>query len=105
VQVEPADGVTYVELHGELDLSCEEQFSEAVEPVRHGRLVLDLRGLTFIDSAGLHMLVRTWLRSREDGFTLEIAGRRDQVAKVFRIAGLDGVLPLVDEISLNGDSG
>ena len=60
--------------------------------------------LTFIDSAGLRMILRTWQRSREEGFALEIVGGRDQVEKVFRITGLDHTLPVVHQISLNGGS-
>jgi anti-anti-sigma factor len=103
VRVERTDSLTYVELRGELDLSCEDQFGDAVDTVK-GRLVLDLRALTFIDSAGLRMILRTWQRSREEGFALEIVGGRDQVEKVFRITGLDHTLPMVHQISLNGGS-
>ena len=104
MRVERTDALTYIELLGEFDLSCEDRFGAAVDTVRSGRLVLDLRGLTFIDSTGLRMILRTCQRSHQDGFTLEIVGGRGQVAKVLRIAGLDGVLPMVDELSLNGHS-
>ncbi len=104
VKVERTDALTHVELLGELDMSCEDRFGDALDTVRSGRLVLDLGGLTFIDSAGLRMIFRTWQRSRQDGFTMEIVGGRDQVERVFRITGLDGALPIVDQISLNGDS-
>jgi anti-sigma B factor antagonist len=104
LRVERTDSLTHVELLGELDLSCQDRFGDVVDKVRSGRLVLDLRGLTFIDSVGLRMIVRTWQRSQQDGFTLEIVGVRDPVEKVFRITGLDGALPMVDQISLNGHS-
>ncbi len=104
VRVERTDSLTYVELRGELDLSCEDQFGDSVDTVQSGRLVLDLRALTFIDAAGLRMILRTWQRSREEGFALEIVGGRDQVEKVFRITGLDRTLPMADQISLNGGS-
>lgn len=104
VRVECTDALTHVELLGELDMSCEDRFGDAVDTVRSGRLVLDLGGLTFIDSAGLRMIFRTWQRSHQDAFTMEIVGGRDQVERVFRITGLDGALPIVDQISLNGDS-
>ena len=73
VRVERTDSLTHVELRGELDMSCEDQFGDAVDTVK-GRLVLDLRALTFIDAAGLRMILRTWQRSREEGFALEIVG-------------------------------
>lgn len=103
IKVECTDSLTCVTLFGELDLSCEDQFEDAVHTVQSGRLLLDLRGLTFIDSAGLRMILRTWQRSREDGFTLEIVGARNQVEQILRITGLDSVLPMADQVSLNGD--
>jgi anti-sigma B factor antagonist len=99
LRIERTESLTYVELLGELDLSCEDQFRDALDTVQCSRLVLDLRGLTFIDSVGLRMILRTWQRSRRDGFTLEVVGGRDQVAKVFRITGLDSALPIVEPIS------
>jgi anti-sigma B factor antagonist len=104
LRVERTASLTYVELLGELDLSCEGRFEDVVGTVQSGRLVLDLRGLTFIDSTGLRMIFRTWQRSEQGGFTLEIVGGRDQVARVFRITGLDGALPMDEQISLNGYS-
>jgi anti-anti-sigma factor len=49
-----------IRLRGEFDLTCEEQFREELERVFEARpttVVIDLRGLTFIDSAGLRALV------------------------------------------------
>jgi anti-sigma B factor antagonist len=102
-KVDARDSVTYIELLGELDLSCEGRFGKAVDTVRSGRLVLDLRRLTFIDSTGLRLIIRTWERSRADGFDLKIVGGEDQVAKIFQVTGLDNTLPIVDKASLNGD--
>ena len=82
VRVERTDSLTHVELRGELDLSCEDQFGDAVDTVK-GRLVLDLRALTFIDAAGLRMILRTWQRSREEGFALEIVGGRIRSRRSF----------------------
>ena len=103
-RIERTESLTYVELLGELDLSCVDRYADAVDSVQAGRLVLDLRGLTFIDSMGLRMILGTWKRSRDQGFALEIVSGRDQVEKVFRITGLDHTLPVVHQISLNGHS-
>jgi anti-anti-sigma factor len=103
IRVQRSGSLTYVELHGELDLSSEERFVDVVDTVQSGQLVLDLRDLTFIDSTGLRMIVRTWERSRAEGFALEIVGGRNQVQKIFQMTGLADALPMADEISLNGD--
>jgi len=103
-RIERTESLTYVELLGELDLSCVDRYADAVDSVQAGMLVLDLRGLTFIDSMGLRMILGTWQRSRDEGFVLEILSGREQVEKVFRLTGLDHTLPVVHQISLNGHS-
>jgi anti-sigma B factor antagonist len=103
IKVNSTASLTHVALFGELDLSREDEFEDAVNAIQSGRLLLDLRGVTFVDSAGLQMILRAWQRSREDGFALEIVGAHSQVEQLLRITGLEGVLPIVDPISLNGD--
>ena len=51
-----------------LDAAVAETLSAALDGMEHGaRLVLDLRGLSFIDSTGLHLLWRsTSARSATD---------------------------------------
>jgi anti-sigma B factor antagonist len=101
-RIERTESLTYVELLGEFDLSCVNRYAEAVAVVRGGKLVIDLRGLTFIDSTGLRMFIETWQRSRDEGFVLEIVGAHDQVAKVFRITCIESALPVTESSSLNG---
>lgn len=62
-------------------------------------MVLDLRGLTFIDSSGLRSIIDLWRRSQEDGFDLTIVRGRPSIAQIFELVGLDGVLPTVDDHS------
>jgi anti-anti-sigma factor len=60
------------------------------------RVILDLRGLEFIDSSGLRMILRTWERARSEGFELEIVRGSEHVDKLVRTTGLDSRLPMVD---------
>lgn len=55
------DGRSVVELTGELDPETVEQFAAAVDDAAshgHPTVVVDLAGVTFVDSAGLRALVR-----------------------------------------------
>ena len=46
--------------HGELDLATVGTLQAALDGIEGaGRLVLDLRGLSFLDSTGLRLLVRS----------------------------------------------
>jgi anti-sigma B factor antagonist len=60
-----------------------------------GTLVIDLRGLTFIDSAGLRMLVVLDAHATAAGLELAVLCTEGSVRHVLRQTGLDGVLPVV----------
>ena len=70
-----ADGRTTLLLTGEFDASCVLRFERLVraamdDPLPY--LVIDMREVTFIDSTGLALLLRTEAASRQDGFELQI---------------------------------
>ncbi len=61
VQVHPAPDCTYVVPAGELDVAVSGRIEREVEALLDGGcpvVVLDLRELTFIDSSGVHELLR-----------------------------------------------
>ena len=60
------------------------------------RSVLDLSALTFMDSAGLRMLVTLNMATSKDGLDYTVTCGEGYVRQVLRETGLDGVLPLVD---------
>jgi stage II sporulation protein AA (anti-sigma F factor antagonist) len=88
-----------IRLHGEFDLSCDEHFQ-----VELGRaideqtetLVLDLRGLEFIDSTGLRMLVQLDRLAERQGIDFTVLCADGQVKFVLKETGLDRILPIVD---------
>ena len=59
------------------------------------RVVLDLRGLSFIDSNGLHLLVALDQRAARDGFLLTLLAPAAPIDKPIQLCGLDQVLPFV----------
>lgn len=92
-------GTTIVHLSGEFDLSSEDRFKEELGRVMDSEtqsFVLDLRGLEFIDSTGLRLLVQLDALARQDGFDFSVLCGNGQVREVLRISGLDGVMPLID---------
>ena len=90
---------TIVRLYGEFDLSGEERLNvllEHLEDDRPATLVLDLRGLTFIDSTGLRVMVSLLNDASRDGFDFAVLCSEGPVRAVLRETGLDGVLPVID---------
>lgn len=82
-------------LVGELDLPAADSAFDAIDRAARdaGELILDLSGLTFIDSSGLRLVVRLAAGAREEAFRLSIVRGSDQVQRVFQIVGLLEALP------------
>ena len=96
---EPCGGVR-LSLTGELDLASAPRVEEELERVeRDGppRLVLDLRGLTFMDSTGLRLIAGADARPRADDRRLTIVQGPPAVRRVFEITRLDERFDIVDE--------
>ena len=61
------------------------------------RLVLDLRGVRFLDSTGLRMLLARHGRSTNDGVAFSVIPGPPVVQRVLEIAGVDGRLTYAPE--------
>ena len=99
IVVERDGTVAVLRLTGEMDISCEDAFAATVRTCIHDGardVLVDLSGLTFIDSSGLRMLIELWDRSRDDGVDLSMLQGTGQVRRTMEIAGLDRLLPILD---------
>ena len=88
------DQVTVV-FAGEADPTVADQFHAAVLDAAtgpHAQVVVDLRGLVFIDSSSIGLLVAARHAARRHGNTLRIAHPRGQVLRVLQVAGVLAVL-------------
>jgi len=94
VDVERRGDVAIVRARGELDVATAETLRAALDGIVDAvRVVLDLRGLSFIDSTGLHLVVALHKRAQRDGFELALLAPAPPVDRAFRICGLDKALP------------
>lgn len=100
------DGYAVVELHGELDISSASGLREQLFDILAGQaasLILDLSGLSFIDSTGISVLVAAERRAHELGGSLSLVGPQKIVARVLHITSLDRhfpIFPTVEEAIL-----
>jgi anti-anti-sigma factor len=101
VAVQEADARRVVAARGELDLATAPQLEAVVlPPLRDGgSVLLDLRGLSFMDSTGVRVIVAAQLAAEEHGghFALVRCPPEGPVGRVLEISGLDAVLDLVDD--------
>lgn len=96
------DGRLLLTLRGELDLATAPELEAAALPVIRdgGHVVIDLRGLGFIDSSGVRVLIAGHAAARLSGgqVTVVRAARDSPVDRVIAIAGIADALDMVDEL-------
>jgi anti-anti-sigma factor len=90
---------------GEIDIHTVGQIREQIEKftaTAGKRVVLDLRGATFLDSAGLHLVLEADAASRADGWEFALVGGPADVQRVFELTGCRPRLPFLtaSEISV-----
>jgi anti-anti-sigma factor len=90
--------VAELALSGDLDMTAtfrlEPTLDRLLEHEGVSELVLDLSDVGFVDSSGLGLLLATYQRSQEVQRPMAIVNSRPEIQRVFRIAGVEDVLPL-----------
>ena len=97
VDVATAGFGTVVAIAGELDIATTPQVREAFSSpavVEGGGVLVDLTGVTFMDSTGLGMFLTLDRDLRERGARLAIACPEGAARLLFDVAGVNEILPL-----------
>jgi anti-sigma B factor antagonist len=86
---------------GELDLSgaavLQAELDRLAEEGELGGVVLDLRGLEFMDSSGLRLVVLADMQAREAGRRFALVRGDETVHRVFEITRMSDRLEFVDD--------
>lgn len=87
----PRPGVAHVQLTGELDIASAKSLASALKglPDRPSLAVVDLSGLSFIDSSGLRALLDMKRSLAAEGGRLVLIQGPSQVSRVFEVTRLD----------------
>jgi anti-sigma B factor antagonist len=86
---------TVIEATGRLDMVAAPQLKALVQSaVTKGQtpVVIDLSGVTFMDSTGLAALISGLRVTRQAGSDLRIAGAASQVLSVLQMTGIDRII-------------
>jgi anti-sigma B factor antagonist len=98
--VERRDGWVIVAISGEIDVHSSAQLRDEIAAAHEDddtRLLLDLSGVTFIDSTALSVMVAAHKRLRRHGHALRVVAGHS-VQRVLGITGLDRVFEVHDSL-------
>jgi len=87
------EGNLVTRLNGKLSLETVHNFIQTLRPEPAAHMVLDMSGVSFLDSAGVGALVSLFVHRRNVGKTFAIAGLTQQGMAVLQVAGLVKLLP------------
>jgi anti-sigma B factor antagonist len=80
-------------LNGKLSLETVHNFIQTMRGEPAERLVLDMSGVSFLDSAGVGALVSLFVNRRNSGKSFALAGLTQQGTAILQVAGLTKLLP------------
>ena len=91
ITIERTDGEVAVVLAGEIDVAMAPRLESCLADLRERgerTVIVDLAGVTFIDSTGLHVLVSANNRLRQDGGSVVLRSPQERVGRLLDMTGL-----------------
>jgi anti-sigma B factor antagonist len=86
------DWDNFLPLEGEIDLHRSPRVERSLASMikkKPDRIIVDLSGVTFIDSSGMAVLIRALQNVKEYGGKLSLSGMNDHVRPIFETTRLD----------------
>src|SRR5262252_6761258 len=91
---QPADNGTLIaRLSGKLSLETVNAFLQQTRAFTDDKVVLDMSGVSYLDSAGVGALVQLFVHRRSQSKKLAVAALTTQGSAVLQVAGLTKLLP------------
>ncbi|MDP9387288.1 MAG: STAS domain-containing protein [Actinomycetota bacterium] len=99
IKTEQADGYVICRPVGELDAFTVSQFRQSLaELASNPRLLIDMSGVPFVDSAGLGALIGGIRRARELGGEVAVACNRPTLTRLLRTTGFDRIVTVAETV-------
>lgn len=100
IQHDTRDAVAVVVPSGDIDLEVSQQLRNALmQHIESGTdVIVDMAGVGYIDSSGVAALVEGFQAARKHARRFALARVPERAHRVLKIARLDRVFPLLDEI-------
>jgi anti-anti-sigma factor len=88
-----SNGTLIARLTGKLSLETVNAFLQQTRAFTDEKVVLDMSGVSYLDSAGVGALVQLFVHRRSQSKKLAVAALTTQGAAVLQVAGLTKLLP------------
>jgi stage II sporulation protein AA (anti-sigma F factor antagonist) len=102
LQTETEGSSALVTIRGDLDLQVVQRVVDALTPLESTEpdlVVIDLSGVSFMDSSGMGVIAAAHARAVEADRRFFIVNPPPGVMDAFHISGLDKVIPSVDDLA------
>ena len=101
-RLEETDAGAVLRVFDDIDLTNANMLADALFSAIDARrgLIIDVRGLRYIDSVGLHILLRAWQRAERLGCALTLVAARPTLQLVERF-GLNRLMPVVADLAVS----
>jgi len=87
------NGTVVAQLTGKLSLETVNRMLQELRAATADKLVLDMSGISFLDSAGVGALVQLFVHRRSKGQKFALAALTQQGTAVMQVSGLVKLLP------------
>jgi anti-sigma B factor antagonist len=107
---EEEDGTQIVSVTGEVDLSSAPRLAEVIWKARRQagvyppRVVVDLSGVEFLDTAGLEVLTKEWNSSRQSDGRMCLVAQEGPITRLLEVTGQGEFFDLYAELGAAVDS-
>ncbi len=95
------EGIRHISVTGRLDSATSGEFERSLDGifgVDAARAVMDLKGLDYISSAGLRVVLMIAKRIKQANGRMIICGLQPNVRQVFEISGFLKILDVADDL-------
>ena len=97
IDAEEVRGSTVLRASGRLDGTATADFEKAVvdamSAAGRGRVVVDMKGVEYVSSAGLRSLLLVAKRAKGNGQPFSVAALSPSVREIFEISGFGSIIP------------
>ena len=96
VKLKTCENTLWAHIFGEIDHHSARLIRETIDAVLTSHspdaLILELSGITFMDSSGLGLVMGRYTKACEAGITFSVCGASPRITKMFDMAGLDRII-------------